>query len=174
MIWSVSGETERPWNRKVCKGFAKGSDMKMKKRVIFVALAAVLLVLMVFGGIEIYKYNTLCYRIGIARTNDGRIAHPVLITGANSYFGVSKKAVKKSEEIMQEWREKVGSVLLDITLGYSEDKNHTLDVEYRVVDGKTEVHLFGEGIPNGETEKRKMDETVLLDYAFELDKDVIY
>lgn len=148
MIWSVSGETERPWNRKVCKGFAKGSDMKMKKRVIFVALAAVLLVLMVFGGIEIYKYNTLCYRM--------------------------KKAVKKSEEIMQEWREKVGSVLLDITLGYSEDKNHTLDVEYRVVDGKTEVHLFGEGIPNGETEKRKMDETVLLDYAFELDKDVIY
>lgn len=70
--------------------------------------------------------------------------------------------------------EKVGSVFIDITLGYSEDKNYTLDVEYRIVDGKTEVHFFGEGIPNGETEKRKIDKTVLFDYAFELDKDVVY
>lgn len=148
--------------------------MKKKKRVIFVVLAAVLLILMVFGGIEIYKYNTMCYRVGIARTDDGRSAHPTLTWGANSSFGASEKAKKKSVEIQKEWHEKVGTLLIDITMEYSGDKNSTLDVEYRVVDGKTEVHLFGEGIPNGETEKRKIDETVLLDYAFELDKDVIY
>lgn len=148
--------------------------MKKKKRVIFIVLTAMLLVFMVFGGIELYKYNTLCYRIGIARSTDGRVARPMLTYGANSYFGASKKAEKKGDEILREWREKVGSVFIDITLKYSEDKNHTLDVEYRVVDGKTEVHFFGEGIPNGETEKRKIDKTVLFDYAFELDKDVVY
>ncbi len=148
--------------------------MKKKKRVFFIVLAAVLLLFMVFGGIELYKYNTLCYRVGIARSTDGRIAHPVLSWRANSNFGASEKAVKKSVEIQKEWNEKVGSMLIVITSGYNEDKSHTLDVEYRVVDGKTEVHFFGEGIPNGETEKRKIEETVLLDYVFELDKDVVY
>ena len=42
------------------------------------------------------------------------------------------------------------------------------------MDGKTEVRLYGEGIPNGETEKKVIDERVLLDYLFELDKDVVY
>lgn len=148
--------------------------MKKKKSIFLVVLAAVLLILMVFGGIEIYKYNTMRYRIGIARTDDGRSANPILTWGANSNFGTSEKAKKKSVEIQKEWHEKVGKLLLDIIMGYSEDRNSTLDVEYRVVNGKTEVHFFGEGIPNGETEKRKIDETVLLDYAFELDKDVIY
>lgn len=148
--------------------------MKKKKRVFFIVLAAALLLLMVFGGIELYKYNTLCYRIGIARTDDGRLAHPTLIYSANSYFGASKKAEKKGNEILREWSEKVTSVRIDIMMDYSEDKNYTLDVEYRVTDGKTEVHFFGEGIPNGETEKRKIDKTVLFDYAFELDKDVVY
>lgn len=148
--------------------------MKKKKRVFFIVLAAVLLLFMVFGGIELYKYNTLCYRIGIARSTDGRVAHPVLTYGANSYFGASKKAEKKGNEILREWSEKVTSVRIDIMMEYSEDKNYTLDVEYRIVDGKTEVHFFGEGIPNGETEKRKIDKTVLFDYAFELDKDVVY
>lgn len=148
--------------------------MKKRKVIIIVSVVLVCCLILVFGGIEIYKYNTLCYRIGIARTDDGRSAHPTLTWGANSSFGVSEKAKKKSLEIQKEWHEKVRNLLLDIIMGYSEDKNSTLDVEYRVVDGKTEVHFFGEGIPNGETEKRKIDETVLLDYAFELDKDVIY
>ncbi len=148
--------------------------MKKKKRVFFIVLAAVLLLLVVFGGIELYKYNTLCYRVGIARTDDGRLAHPTLSWRANSNFGASEKAVKKSVEIQKEWDEKVGSMLIEIMMEYSEDKSYTLDVEYRIVDGKTEIHLFGEGIPNGETEKRKIEETVLFDYAFELDKDVVY
>ncbi len=134
----------------------------------------VLLLILVFGGIEIYKYNTMLYRVGIARSTSGRIEQPILSWGANSRFGASDKAEKKSQEINQEWREKVGSLVIDITLGYSEDKEHTLNVEYNVVDGKTEVHLFGEGIPNGETEKKVIDERVLLNYLFELDKDVVY
>lgn len=148
--------------------------MKNKKRLLIIGLAAVLLLLIIFGGIEIYKYNTMVYRIGIAKSADRRIEQPALTYGANSNFGTSEKAMKKGDEIMKEWHEKVASLVLDITLAYSEDKEHTLKVEYGVVDGKTEVHLFGEGIPNGETEKRVIDESVLLNYLFELDKDVVY
>lgn len=148
--------------------------MKKRKVIIIVSVALVCCLILVFGGIEIYKYNTMRYRVGIVRTDDGRSAHPILTWSANSRFGASEKAKKKSLEIQKEWHEKVGNLLLDIIKGYSKDKNSTLGVEYRVVDGKTEVHFFGEGIPNGETEKRKIDETVLLDYAFKLDKDAIY
>lgn len=148
--------------------------MKNKKRIIIVSLVIVLLLVAVFGGLEVYKYNTLGYRIGIARTDDGRLEHPTFTYGINSYFGASEKAIKKGEMMMKEWHDKVGSLIVDITLGYSEDKEHTLKVEYNVVNGKTEVRLYGEGIPNGETEKKVIDERVLLDYLFELDKDVVY
>lgn len=145
-----------------------------RKKIILGVLLAVLSLLVILGGREIYKYNTMVYRIGISKSPDNRIQHPALTYGANSNFGTSKKAIKKGDEIMREWDEKVASLVLDITLSYNEDKERTLKVEYNVVDGKTEVHLFGEGIPNGETEKKKIEERVLLNYLFEPDKDVIY
>ena len=152
----------------------RGNDMKNKKRLLIIGSAAVLLILIIFGGIQIYKYNTMIYRIGIGKRADKRVETPFLTYGANSNFGTSEKAMKKGEEIMKEWHEKVANLYFDLSLAYSEDKEHTLKVEYGVVDGKTEVHLFGEGIPNGETEKRVIDERVLLNYRFELDKDVVY
>lgn len=148
--------------------------MKNKKRVVFIVLAVALLLVAIFGGIEIYKYNTMVYRIGIAGNAGGRVEMPVMTSGANSNFGASEKAMEKNSEIMKDWHEKVGSLILDITQGYSEDKERTLKVEYGVVDGKTEVRLFGEGIPNGETEKKTIEERVLLNYLFELDEDVVY
>lgn len=148
--------------------------MKNKKRALIVVLEVVLLLVIVLGGIEIYKFNTLRYRLLISESSDNRIVHPGLTYGANSNFGASKKAEKKGDEIMKEWDEKVANRVLDILLSYSEDKEMTLKVEYDVVDGKTEVHLFGEGIPNGETEKKAFDERILLNYLFELNKDVVY
>ena len=148
--------------------------MKNKKRVVFIVLAVALLLVAIFGGIEIYKYNTMVYRIGIAGSAGGRVEMPVMTFSANSNFGASEKAVEKNSEIMKDWHEKVGNLIVDITQGYSEDKERTLKVEYGVVDGKTEVHLFGEGIPNGETEKKTIEERVLLNYLFELDEDVVY
>lgn len=148
--------------------------MKNKKRILVISLVAVFVLVAVFGGIEIYKYNTMTYRLLISHSPDNRIEQPGLTCGANSNFGTSKKAMEKSDEIMKEWHEKVASLVLDITLSYSEDKERTLKIEYNVVDGKTEVHLYGEGIPNGETEKQVIDERVLLNYLFELDKDVVY
>lgn len=148
--------------------------MKQRKVQIVVGIVLVCCLILIFGGREIYKYNTMSYRVGIARTDDGRLAQPVIIWSANSEFGSSEKALEKSQEILTEWREKVNSLLVDITLKYSEDKEHTLNVTIRPVDGKTEIHLFGEGIPKGGTEVERIDETVWLNYEFELDKDVIY
>ncbi len=147
--------------------------MKNKKRVVFIVLAVVLLIVMVFGGVEIYKYNTMRYRLLISESPDNRIVHPGLSYGANSNFGTSKRAMEKGDEIMKEWHEKVANRVLDILLSY-DNKEMTLKVEYNVVDGKTEVHLFGEGIPNGETEKKAFEERILLNYLFELNKDVVY
>ncbi len=147
--------------------------MKNKKWVIITTFVIALLLVMFFGGIEIYKYNTLRYRLLMSESTDNRIVHPGLTYGANSNFGASKKAVEKGDEIMKEWREKVANRVLDILLSY-DHKEMTLKVEYNVVDGKTEVHLFGEGIPNGETEKKAFDERILLNYLFELNKDVVY
>lgn len=147
--------------------------MKNKKRVVFIVLAVVLLLLMVLGGIEIYKYNTMRYRLLISESPDNRIVHPGLTYGANSNFGTSKKAEEKGDEIMKEWDEKVANRVLDILLAY-DNKEMTLKVEYNMVDGKTEVRLFGEGIPKGETEKEVFDERILLNYLFELNKDVVY
>lgn len=148
--------------------------MKNKKRILVISLVAIFVLVAVFGGIEVYKYNTMKYRLLISRSSDNRIEQPGLTYGANSNVGTSKKAMGKGDEIMKEWHEKVAGLVLDITLSYSEDKERTLKVEYNVVDGKTEVRLYGEGIPNGETEKKVIDERVLLDYLFELDKDVVY
>lgn len=148
--------------------------MKNKKKVIIVGVAIVVCLLLVFGGIEIYKYNTMTYRVGIARSRDGRLADPVIIWGARTEFGASQKAQLKSQEILKEWREKVDSVILEIHQNYSEDKERTLNVTIRGENGKTEIHFFGEGIPNGGTEVERIDETVWLNYEFELDKDVIY
>jgi len=148
--------------------------MKNKKKAIIVGVAIVVCLLLVLGGIEIYKYNTMTYRVGIARTSDGRLADPVITWGARTEFGASKKAQQKSQEILKEWREKVDSVKLKIHETYSEDKERTLNVTIRAVDGKTEIHFFGEGIPNGGTKVERIDETVWLNYEFLLDKDVIY
>ncbi len=148
--------------------------MKNKKKVIIVGVAIVVCLLLIFGGIEIYKYNTMAYRVGIAKSGDGRLADPVITWSARSEFGASQKAQQKSQEILAEWREKVNTVVLEIHETYGEDKNRTLNVTVRAVDGKTEIHFFGEGIPNGGTEVERIDETVWLNYEFELDKDVIY
>lgn len=148
--------------------------MKNKKKVIIVSVAIVVCLLLVFGGIEIYKYNTMAYRVGIARSGDGRLADPVITWRARTEFGASQKAQQKSQEILTEWREKVDSVILEIHQNYSEDKERTLNVTIRGENGKTEIHFFGEGIPNGGTEVERIDETVWLNYEFELDKDVIY
>ncbi|MBR6537065.1 MAG: hypothetical protein IKT67_07665 [Lachnospiraceae bacterium] len=147
--------------------------MKNKKRVLIISFAIVFLLVAVFGGIEIYKYNTMRYRLLISESPGNRIVHPGLTYGANSNFGTSKRAMEKGDEIMKEWDEKVANRVLDILLSY-DNKEMTLKVEYNVVDGKTEVHLFGEGIPNGETEKEVFDERILLNYLFELNKDVVY
>ena len=148
--------------------------MKNKKKVIIVGVAIVVCLLLIFGGIEIYKYNTMAYRVGIAKSGDGRLADPVITWSARSEFGASQKAQQKSQEILAEWREKVNTVVLEIHETYGEDKNRTLNVTVRAVDGKTEIHFFGEGIPQGETQVERIDETVWLNYEFELDKDVIY
>lgn len=148
--------------------------MKNKKKAIIVGVAIVVCLLLVLGGIEIYKYNTMAYRVGIARSSDGRLADPVITWLARTEFGASKKAQQKSQEILKEWREKVDSVIIDIHKNYSEDKERTLNVTIRAVDGKTEIHFFGEGIPNGGTEVERIDETVWLNYEFVLDKYVIY
>jgi len=148
--------------------------MKNKKKVIIVGVAIVVCLLLVFGGIEIYKYNTMAYRVGIARSGDGRLADPVITWRARTEFGASQKAQQKSQEILTEWREKVDSVIIEIHQNYSEDKERTLNVTIRGENGKTEIHFFGEGIPNGGTEVERIDETVWLNYEFELDKDVVY
>ncbi|MBQ9767545.1 MAG: hypothetical protein IJW37_05550 [Lachnospiraceae bacterium] len=148
--------------------------MKKRKVLIIVGIVLVCCLILVFGEREIYKYNTMSYRVGIARTDDGRLAQPVITWSANSEFGSSEKAIEKSQEILTEWREKVNSLLVDITLKYSEDKEHTLNVTIRPVDGTTEIHFFGEGVPNGGTEVERIDETVWLNYEFVLDEDVIY
>ncbi|MBR6536563.1 MAG: hypothetical protein IKT67_05130 [Lachnospiraceae bacterium] len=148
--------------------------MKNKKKVIIVGVAIVVCLLLIFGGIEIYKYNTMAYRVGIAKSGDGRLADPVITWSARSEFGASQKAQQKSQEILAEWREKVNTVVLEIHKTYGEDKNRTLNVTVCAVDGKTEIHFFGEGMPNGGTEVERIDETVWLNYEFELDKDVIY
>lgn len=148
--------------------------MKNKKKVIIVGVAIVVCLLLVFGGIEIYKYNTMAYRVGIARSGDGRLADPVITWRARTEFGASQKAQQKSQEILTEWREKVDSVIIEIHQNYSEDKERTLNVTIRGENGKTEIHFFGEGIPNGGTEVERIDKTVWLNYEFELDKDVIY
>ncbi len=148
--------------------------MKNKKKVIIVGVAIVVCLLLVFGGVEIYKYNTMTYRVGIARSGDGRLADPVITWGARTEFGASQKAQQKSQEILTEWREKVNTVILEIHETYSEDKERTLNVTIRGENGKTEIHFFGEGIPNGGTEVERIDKTVWLNYEFELDKDVIY
>ncbi len=148
--------------------------MKNKKKVVIIGIAIVVCLLLVLGGLEIYKYNTMAYRVGIARTSDGSLADPVITWGARSEFGASKKAQQKSQEILTEWREKVDSVILDIRKNYSEDKERTINVTIRAVNGKTEIHFFGEGIPNGGTEKERIDKTVWLNYEFVLDEDVIY
>ena len=44
--------------------------MKNKKKVIIVGVAVVVCLLLVFGGIEIYKYNTMTYLVGIAMSGD--------------------------------------------------------------------------------------------------------
>lgn len=147
--------------------------MKNKKRVLIISFAIVFLLVAVFGGIEIYKYNTMRYRLLISESPGNRIVHPGLTYGANSNLGTSKRAMEKGDEIMKEWHEKVANRVLDILLSY-DNKEMTLKVEYNVVDGKTEVHLFGEGIPNGETEKKAFEERILLNYLFELNKDVVY
>ena len=148
--------------------------MKNKKKVIIVGVAIVVCLLLVFGGIEIYKYNTMAYRVGIARSGDGRLADPVITWRARTEFGASQKAQLKSQEILKEWREKVDSVIIEIHQNYSEDKERTLNVTIRGENGKTEIHFFGEGIPNGGTEVERIDKTVWLNYEFELDKDVVY
>lgn len=148
--------------------------MKNKKKVIIVGVAIVVCLLLVFGVIEIYKYNTMAYRVGIARSGDGRLADPVITWRARTEFGASQKAQQKSQEILTEWREKVDSVIIEIHQNYSEDKERTLNVTIRGENGKTEIHFFGEGIPNGGTEVERIDKTVWLNYEFELDKDVIY
>ncbi len=148
--------------------------MKNKKRGIIVGVAVVVCLLLVLGGIEIYKYNTMAYRVGIARSGDGRLADPVITWRARTEFGASQKAQQKSQEILEEWREKVDSVILEIHENYGEDKERTLNVTVRAVDGKTEIHFFGEGIPNGGTEVERIDKTVWLNYEFVLDEDVIY
>lgn len=148
--------------------------MKKRKVLIIVGIVLVCCLILVFGGREIYKYNTMSYRVGIARTDDGRLAQPVITWSANSEFGSSKKAQQKSREILTEWREKVDSVKVELMLLYSEDKEHSLNVTIRAMDGKTEIHFFGEGIPNGGTEVERIDETVWLNYEFVLDADVIY
>lgn len=148
--------------------------MKNKKKVIIVGVAIVVCLLLVFGGIEIYKYNTMAYRVGIARSGDGRLADPVITWRARTEFGASQKAQQKSQEILTEWREKVDSVIIEIHQNYSEDKERTLNVTIRGENGKTEIHFFGEGIPNGGTEVERIDKTVWLNYEFELDKDVVY
>ena len=149
--------------------------MKNKKKVMIVSVAIVVGLLLVFGGIEIYKYNTMAYRVIVGGTTDGRIKEPKITWYARTEFGASQKAQQKSQEILTEWREKVDSVILEIhERYYSADHECTLNVTIRAVDGKTEIHFFGEGIPNGGTEVERIDETVWLNYEFELDKDVIY
>jgi len=148
--------------------------MKNKKKVIIVGVAIVVCLLLVFGGIEIYKYNTMAYRVIVGGTTDGRIREPKITWMARTEFGASQKAQQKSQEILKEWREKVDSVILEIHQNYSEDKERTLNVTIRGENGKTEIHFFGEGIPNGGTEVERIDETVWLNYEFELDKDVVY
>lgn len=145
--------------------------MKKKKGLLIAGLSAVLLLIMIFGGLEIYKYNTMLYRVVIGGTTDGKIAQPAMTWYPNSKFGASEKAQKKSQEIVQEWDEKVWGLYIDLGMSYTD---RTLDVTVRAVDGKTEIHVFGEGIPKGESEKRKIDEIVWLNYAFEPGKDVVY
>lgn len=148
--------------------------MKNKKKVMIVSVAIVVGLLLVFGGIEIYKYNTMAYRVIVGGTTDGRIKEPKITWYARTEFGASQKAQQKSREILKEWREKVDNVIIEIHQNYSEDKERTLNVTIRGENGKTEIHFFGEGIPNGGTEVERIDKTVWLNYEFELDKDVIY
>ena len=58
--------------------------MKNKKRILVISLVAIFVLVAVFGGIEVYKYNTLAYRIGIARTDDGRLEHPTFTYGVKA------------------------------------------------------------------------------------------
>ena len=69
--------------------------MKNKKRILVISLVAIFVLVAVFGGIEVYKYNTMKYRLLISRSSDNRIEQPGLTYGANSNFGMSKKAMEK-------------------------------------------------------------------------------
>lgn len=150
----------------------EGEKSMKKKKTRLVVVLAIVSILVILGGREIYKYNTLAYRLGIAKSTSGKTEHPGLTFGANSNFGVSEKAVQRSEAVLKDWHEKVGNMVLKIEETYSSER--MIKVEYNVVDGKTEVRMYGEGIPKGETEKQTIDERILLNYLFELDKDVFY
>lgn len=145
--------------------------MKKRKKGIVLGLVAVFLLLLVFGGVELYRYNTLSYYIGVSTRADGKVTFPALTYSANTEFGASEKALKRGQTISKEWTEKIFQRVSELSASY---EDYTLDFTMRIIDGKTEVHLFGEGIPVGETEKRKIDELILVNYAFKLKEAVIY
>lgn len=145
--------------------------MKKRKKEIVLSLITVFLLLLVFGGVELYRYNTLSYYVGVCTRADGKVAFPALTYSANTELDASEKAMRRGQTISKEWTEKVFQRVSELSASY---EDYTLDFMMRIVDGKTEVHLFGEGIPEGETERKKIDDIILLDYAFKLEGAVIY
>lgn len=113
----------------------------------------------------------MSYKMGVSTRADGRVTFPLVTYTANTELGTSEKALKRGQSISKEWTEKIFQRVSELSASY---EDYTLDFTMRIVDGKTEVHLFGSGIPEGETEQQKIDDIILLDYAFKPEEAVIY
>lgn len=135
----------------------------MKKRLLLIVLTIVFLLLAVIGVREIIRYNQVDYRFMYTGSENGDVYFPAFVYGEVSQFGMSKKARKKAESIYEEFHNKVDSFREEILLSY---KTYTVQSTIRTIDGKTEFHVFGEGIKNDDTESTEFDYLATLNYEF--------
>lgn len=138
----------------------------MKKRTGIIALL-LLLVVLVVGGVELYKYNSMSFYLGMTKNSSGTVSYPMLTYGGVSRFGISKKAQKIGNEYAAECTNRVHKYVIGLMEEYEE---FSLESTVRIVDGKTEVHMFGEGTKKGLDERTKIVQTVLLGQEYELGK----
>lgn len=142
-----------------------------EKKVLLLVVAAVLLAGLVFGGMEFYKYNSASYHLSLSKSADGSKSYPMLSFGGVSELGISKKAERLEKKYSDEFTENVFQWVANLGTTY---ESYTLASTVREADGKTEIHLYGEGVKKGETEQSKFEKTVLLSQVYKLDEEVRY
>lgn len=145
--------------------FSKKEKSIMKKASMIIVSLLVLFFIAFWGIREFARYNKVDFCVGYAASPDGNVVYPMLETIGFSRWGTSKKAKKQIAEVTNEWNDKVGYYVIDILTNY-QDK--TMQSTVREMDGKTEVHIWGSGIPKEGTEREEFDHLVVFERIFQI------